>query len=189
MNGNRIRPRECSFRSAGNAQLQLLSSCWGNCSPRGAWSAGPPLQRARKNNHPDSLGSCVSPEGASRSLASVAAHHSGTGSRCVGSTPGAFYAAERLMGFPHLECQPGTAKDSLELPSLRSPEAQLYINIEKQDNSFSCTQGTLESLVKFPVQGSYNATVLFDDEHRFPHGNPQNCVVSIVPDLRLFSCC
>ena len=110
---------------------------------------------------------------------------SDTGVRCVGSTPAAFYAAERLMGFSHFEDQFDTlplfsqsAKD-LEVPPLRHPKVQLSMDSKSQHDTGTCSRDTLESLVKFPVQKNYNSLV-FDDAHRFAHGNPQNCVVSIL---------
>lgn len=161
MNNNRIRHSVCNFRSSNDAQLELQNSCCGNYSSREVSGAGPPVQRARKNS-PDLMV---------------------TGSRCVGSTPGAFYAAERLMGFPHFEdgidTLPPSAKDSMRVPSFGNQEAQLSMNGEKQNSSIPCAQGTLESLVKLPVQGSYSSAV-FDDGHRFTHGSPQNCVVSVI---------
>ncbi|XP_020244554.1 myb family transcription factor PHL5-like isoform X5 [Asparagus officinalis] len=64
------------------------------------------------------------------------------------------------------------AKDSLE--------SQLSMNSENLSDSVSCREGTLESLVKLPVQGGCNSMV-FDDAQRFPDGSPQNCFVVCDP--------
>ena len=145
---------------------------------------GPPLQRAKKNNS-DSFGSFVSSEEASPPSTLMRPNISDSHARCVGSTPDAFYAAERLMGFPHFEDQFDTlplfsqsAKD-LEVPPFRHSEVQLSMDSKSQNDTGACSRDTLESLVKIPMQKNYNSMV-FDDAHRFAHGNPQNCIVSIL---------
>jgi len=184
MNSKKIRSHECSFRSLSNAHFQFLNASCGNCSSKEIWSTGPPLHCPRKNNS-DSFESFVSSEEASPPSNLMPPNISDAGVRCVGSTPAAFYAAERLMGFPHFEDQFDTlplfsqsAKD-LEIPPFRHPEVQLSMDLKKQNDTGTCSRDTLESLLKFPMQKNYNSMV-FNDTHRFAHGNPQNCIVSIL---------
>ncbi|ONK61232.1 uncharacterized protein A4U43_C08F27580 [Asparagus officinalis] len=140
MNTNKVRPHLCNLRSSSDAQFELVNSSCGNVSSKERWT---PLKHTQKNIG-DSIGSYMQSEAASSSLAFMLPSLSNSGAKCVGSTLDAFYAAERLMGFPNFG------------------------------------EGTLESLVKLPVQGGCNSMV-FDDAQRFPDGSPQNCFVVCDP--------
>ncbi|XP_020244550.1 protein PHOSPHATE STARVATION RESPONSE 1-like isoform X2 [Asparagus officinalis] len=175
MNTNKVRPHLCNLRSSSDAQFELVNSSCGNVSSKERWT---PLKHTQKNIG-DSIGSYMQSEAASSSLAFMLPSLSNSGAKCVGSTLDAFYAAERLMGFPNFGYQLDTlpsfsqsAKDSLE--------SQLSMNSENLSDSVSCREGTLESLVKLPVQGGCNSMV-FDDAQRFPDGSPQNCFVVCDP--------
>lgn len=81
-----------------------------------------------------------------------------TVSRCVGSTPAAFYAAECLMGFPQLDRQ----FDNLSQFSCsgtvpyRPPESRFPIATCEQNSLVPRQSNTLESIVNLPLQQNCN---------------------------------
>lgn len=112
---------------------------------------------------------------------------SDAGARCVGSTPAAFYAAERLMGFARINDQFDTlsqfsqsAKEPLELPPFINNDILVSVSLKTQNGASSCLEDTLESLVNFPIRKNCNSLV-FDDAQRHAHENLQNCVVECNP--------
>lgn len=158
MNNKKIRPHECSFRPWGDAQFEYINPSCGNYSSKEIWGMDPPFKCKSVS---DSIGPFASLEGASPSPPSAIMHPNsfGPGSRCVGSTPSAFYAAERLMGFPRIDDEYSqSAKGSLELPSFLNNDIHVTHNLNKQ-NDVGSSRDTLESLVKFPVHNNCNLVV------------------------------
>lgn len=181
MNNKKFRSYECALTPSSGSQFEYPNSSFRNCSAKDIWGTDPPLHRAWKNNS-ESFGSVLSSKEPSPQSSFMAPTISG---RCVGSTLAAFYAAEQLMGFPQIEDQceflppfSKSAKDSLNLPSFRHPEDQLFITSKKPNDDYFSSHDTLESLVMCSMQKNHNS-VAFNDSHRVAQGNSQNCAVSI----------
>nr|XP_019703680.1 myb family transcription factor PHL5 [Elaeis guineensis]XP_019703681.1 myb family transcription factor PHL5 [Elaeis guineensis]XP_029118670.1 myb family transcription factor PHL5 [Elaeis guineensis] len=170
--------------SLNSSSFELPNPSCGNFSSQQAFNTGFPFQTSLLDCSPRHYAATSSDmslpsERGSPQPGFVYPNRSAIAPNCVGSTPSAFYAAERLMGFPPLEHHFGTPPMLSKLPgihleaSTNSPsESYIWVDTGKQSDFGPKSRDALESVAKFPLQE--NITSGFSDNtKRFPCGDHQ----------------
>lgn len=184
MNSQRICFRGPNYDSLNNPSVGLLNPSCGNFSSQQAWDAGFPFQTASMDCNPqqyaaNSSDSSLSSEKRLTQPGFSTPSRSSTAPNCVGSTPSAFYAAERLMGFPQLEYQFSTSpllsnspRNYLEASTGRPSESYNCANTVNQSDLGYQSRDELESIMNFPLQENSNSRIS-DNMNRVPCRDPR----------------
>lgn len=185
MNTQRINFHHRNDDSLNGSSFELLNPSCGNFSSQQAWNTGFPLQSALLDCRPrqyaaNASDSSLCSEKGLPQPGFMTPNRSTTAPNCVGSTPSAFYAAERFMGFPPLDYQFATPPLLSKLPGIhletsspdRPSESYICVDAGKQSDFGSQSGNALEPLTKFPLQ-EHTTTIFSDNTNRFPCGNHQ----------------